>query len=83
MLIENEANLQLGVSDDFFPRNPNPLLPEKARDALQSHMIVGFEEALELGMAPMDALGCVLRWVALEMGRMNQPITSKHVPGTR
>ena len=33
-------------------------------------MIAGFEEALGLGMSPMEALGQVLCWVATEMGRI-------------
>ncbi len=42
----------------------------KAEEALHSHMIAGFEEALGLGMSPMEALGQVLCWVASEMARI-------------
>jgi hypothetical protein len=57
--------------DSLFPREARGMAPGKAEVVLQSHIITGFEEALELGMAPTEALSQVLGWVASEMARIN------------
>jgi hypothetical protein len=65
-------NIQLSISDvdSLFPRQPYDSLQVKAEEALHSHVVVGFEEALALGMPPLEALGHVLCWVASEMARI-------------
>ena len=62
-------NLKLAASDvdSLFPRDTTATL--KAEEALHSHMIIGFEEAIANGMLPLQALGHVLSWVASEMAR--------------
>lgn len=63
---------------ELAPVDPNRI---KAEDALLSHLIVGFEEALGGGVSPMEALGQVLHWVASEMYRI-QTITPLHEDNT-
>jgi hypothetical protein len=57
--------------DLLFPRHEDALVKGQAEEALQSHIITGFEEALGLGMPPMEALSQVLSWVATEMARLH------------
>jgi hypothetical protein len=59
----------------LFPGQPEPLLPKRAADILQSHLINGFETALEQGMRPADALAVVLGWVSSEMVRIGSEKT--------
>ena len=47
-----------------------PFSAQKAADDLQSHVICGFEEALDQGMQPADALALILSWVSSEMVRI-------------
>jgi hypothetical protein len=70
-------NSRLTDLDDLFPSNADGASIGKAEEALQSHIIMGFEEALSLGMTPMEALSHVLCWVASEMTR----ISSGQEPG--
>jgi hypothetical protein len=49
---------------------------DQAADVLHSHLIIGFEEALNLGMTPMVALGSILTWVASEMTRIPSELPS-------
>ena len=59
----------------LFPGQPEPLVPKKAADNLQSHLIDGFETALDQGMRPADALAVVLCWVSSEMVRIGSDKT--------
>lgn len=43
----------------------------EATEALKSTLITGYEQAIEGGLSPMNALATVLGWVAEEFGRMN------------
>ena len=70
MLLHSNVGLTISQMDNLFPRQGCDSLRGKAEEALQSHMIAGFEEALGLGMSPMEALGQVLCWVASEMARI-------------
>ncbi len=59
----------------LFPGQPESLLPPRAADILQSHLINAFETALEQGMRPADALAVVLGWVSSEMVRIGSEKT--------
>ena len=63
-------NIQPSQLDSLFPSNSQNCPKGKAEEALQSHMIIGFEEAIGLGMPPVEALSQVLCWVASEMVRI-------------
>jgi hypothetical protein len=65
---------QLPVTDldKLFPSQAGDASQVKAEHALQSHMIAGFEEALDMGMPRMEALGSILSWVATEMARLGK-----------
>lgn len=70
MLLHPSLQLTISEVDSLFPREPHDCPRGKAEEALHSHLIIGFEEALGLGMPPMEALGHVLCWVASEMARI-------------
>ena len=59
----------------LFPSEPEPLVSKKAADKLQSHLINGFETALDQGMRPGDALAVILCWVSSEMVRIGSDKT--------
>jgi hypothetical protein len=59
-----------GDIEALFPRHPEPLVPKKAAERLQSHLIGGFETALDQGMRPADALAVILSWASAEMARI-------------
>jgi hypothetical protein len=69
MLVRN-GHLVRSAIEALFPGEPQPLFPRRAADLLQSHLINGFETALEQGMRPADALAVVLGWVSTEMARI-------------
>ncbi len=69
MLVRNGHRVRSDI-EALFPGQPEPLLPKRAADILQSHLINGFETALEHGMRPADALAVVLCWVSSEMVRI-------------
>lgn len=56
--------------EGLFSRRQEPAAPKKAADILQSHLISGFEAAVEQGMHPADALAIVLSWAAAELSRV-------------
>ena len=71
MLMHPDMKLAISEMDDLFPGQPfGSSSCCKAEETLHSHLIMGFEEALSLGLPPMEALGHVLCWVASEMGRI-------------
>ena len=70
MLLNPNIQLAIPEMDSLFPRQPDDFPRGKAEEALHSHLIIGFEEALGHGMPPMEALGHVLCWVASEMARI-------------
>ncbi len=72
MLANNNGDERNGpeFSDGPSGRVNRPVL-NNASDILQSHIIIGFEEALRLGLSPSEALGQVLAWAAAEMTRIN------------
>jgi hypothetical protein len=70
MLLQPSTELTISEMDSLFPREPHDSPRGKAEEALHSHLIIGFEEVLDLGMPPMEALGHVLCWVATEMARI-------------
>ncbi len=70
MLLLTDGLPTVAEMDSLFPPQPFDPLRGKAEEVLQSHMIIGFEEALGLGMSPVEALGHVLYWVASEMVRL-------------
>jgi hypothetical protein len=72
-----DSELALIDLEGLFPPQGDLALG-KAEEALQSHIIMGFEEAVELGMSPMEALSHVLGWVASEMVRIN---AARQTPG--
>ncbi|MGO9485500.1 MAG: hypothetical protein ACLPX9_13080 [Rhodomicrobium sp.] len=69
MLVHNEHAIRSDI-EALFPGHPEPMIPKKAADKLQSHLINGFETALDQGIPPEDALAIVLRWVSTEMLRI-------------
>ncbi len=74
MLVRN-GHCTLSEIEALFPGHPEPLVPKKAADKLQSHLINGFETALDQGMRPADALAVVLCWVSSEMVRIGSDKT--------
>jgi hypothetical protein len=70
MLMYPDSELALIEMEGLFPPKGS-MAQGTAEKTLQSHMVVGFEEALEQGLAPMEALGQMLEWVASEMVRIN------------
>ncbi len=70
MLADSECFMRRNGADELFPSRPQPLIPKKAADMLESHLITGFEAALEQGVKPADALALVLSWVSSEMVRL-------------
>jgi hypothetical protein len=83
MLLHPHTHLEISEIDGLFPSQADTFTPGKAEDALQSHMITGFEEALSLGMSPMEALTHVLYWVASEMGRINAGQAAESLAASR
>ncbi len=82
MLIKSDKCANDPELDWLFSRNPPPLIPQKAQEALRSHLILGFEEAMTHGLSPMEALGCILSWVGAEMGRIPSSQTQgRNLPG--
>ena len=71
MLMTPNIPLTISEIDNLFPYQPDAPVPGKAEETLHSHMITGFEEAVSLGMAPVEALSHVLLWAASEMARIN------------
>ena len=71
MLLHPNAELTISEMDSLFPDKTDACLRGKAEKSLHSHLIIGFEEALALGMPPMEALGQVLVWVASEIAHIN------------
>jgi hypothetical protein len=71
MFVYQNTHLAISEMDNLFPQQSGDAASAKAEEALHSHMIIGFEEALSLGMPPMEALSHVLCWVATEMARLN------------
>jgi hypothetical protein len=69
MLVGNGHSTPRDI-EALFPRHPESLVPKKAAERLQSHLIGGFEAALDQGMRPADALGVILSWVSAEMVRI-------------
>lgn len=67
MLLHPNLSLSTVDIDSLFPCNTKSNV--SAEDALHSHMIIGFEEAIASGMMPLEALGHVLSWVASEVAR--------------
>ena len=70
MLAVTNKQKEISKLDELFPDNPATSAHAKAADVLLSHMIMGFEESLDLGMPPMDALSQILHWVSAEMTRI-------------
>ncbi len=69
MLVRN-PHCTLSDIEALFPGHPEPLVPKRAAELLQSHLIDGFEAAVDHGMRPADALAVVLCWVSSEMVRI-------------
>lgn len=69
MTVHDVSHAAIREIEDLFPRCPMPLVSEKAINILQSHLITGFEAALDLGLPPQDALAVILSWVSSELGR--------------
>ncbi len=70
MLLHSNTELTISEMDSLFPNKTDDSLRGKAEEVLHSHLIIGFEEALALGMPPMEALGQVLVWVASEIAHI-------------
>lgn len=51
MLVRNGHPVRSDI-EALFPGQPELLLPKRAADILQSHLINAFETALEQGMRP-------------------------------
>ncbi len=69
-MLHTNVDLTLSQADRLFPSQPLESRQDKAEEVLNSHLITGFEEALSLGMPPLEAFGHVLNWVASEMARI-------------
>jgi hypothetical protein len=46
--------------------------PSGADDELESALIVAYEDALESGVSPPDALAAALDWISNELGRRRE-----------
>ncbi len=71
MAIYNDFCPDAADIEELFPRQPQPLVARRAADILKSNVIMGFEQAIEHGMGPMDALATILGWVSSEMARID------------
>ena len=69
MAIHDASHATISEIEELFARCPRPLVSEKAINILQSHLITGFEAAVDLGLPPQDALSVILSWVSSELGR--------------
>jgi hypothetical protein len=69
-MLAHEGHRLNSEIDGLFPRRAEPQVPKKAADVLQSRLISGFEEAVEQGMHPADALAIVLSWASSELARI-------------
>ncbi len=70
MAVQTASSFRMAEVDDLFPSRPLQPASKRGADALQSHVISGFETAVEQGMHPMDALALILNWVSSEMVRI-------------
>ena len=82
MLLHPNTELTISEMDSLFPNETHNVLRGKAEEALHSHLIIGFEEALALGMPPMEALGQVLCWVASEIAHIKTEQATQDAPAT-
>ena len=80
MLLHTNLKLPASETESLFPRDTAPKI--KAEEALHSHMIIGFEEAIANGMLPLEALGHVLSWVASEMARFQTEQYTQGAPAS-
>jgi len=70
MLVRDEWYPAPNGTGELFPAFPEEQVPSNAADALQSALITAFEESIDQGMNPMDALSMITGWVASEMVRI-------------
>ncbi len=83
MLLRPNIELTISEMDNLFPNPTQDSLKGKAEEVLHSHLIIGFEEALALGMPPMEALGQVLCWVASEIAHIKtEQATQSDMPAS-
>ena len=83
MLLRPNIELTISEMDNLFPDQTHDTLRGKAEEVLHSHLIIGFEEALSLGMPPMEALGQVLCWVASEIAHIKtEQATQSNAPAS-
>ncbi len=82
MILHTNVDLTLSQADRLFPSEPVHSAQGKAEEVLNSHLIVGFEEALSHGMSPLEAFGHVLNWVACEMARVKPGQGPQSTPST-
>ena len=71
------ANIHPLNMDELFHQHPSDARRHRAEEALQSQVIVGFEQAIALGVPPLEALAFMLSWVATEMARIQTAALSK------
>ncbi len=71
MLDNNESRFSQNDVEDLFTSNPGPLRPKKAIDILQSHLIAGYEAAIDQGVRPQEAVISVLDWATTELQRID------------
>ncbi len=78
MLLRRDIDLTASELNNLFQSQHDASAMGKAEEALVSHLITGYEEAIALGMQPTEALQHMLRWVASEMGRITIGPQPKH-----
>jgi len=66
--MSTSSQIKLELIDSVSPVRPEH--DDEALDVLQSHIIEGFEKAIDLGMAPMQAITHILDWIAEEKARI-------------
>jgi hypothetical protein len=71
MLVDDETGYALALIGDLSPYRPEPSGQESANEILQANMIIGFEQAIEQGMRPTEALAAIIGWVSSEMARVS------------
>lgn len=83
MLLRPNINLPMPDTDSLFPRQTADALRVKAEEELHSRLIISFEEAIALGMPPLEALSQVLSWVSLEIARIQASQFERGAPSAK
>ena len=73
---------QAFVPDTIFDGLAGETLPTQAVETLLRHLITGFEEAVDLGLPPAEAISVVATWLATEIPRLREMEPRQEDPGS-